>query len=390
MAKTYDPNVDYMKKMEEAAAKGDYEQAAYYEEKRNEKIKGEGLSQYSLSHKYEAYLPVTTEKKMKEIFQKLESREPFSYDVEGDKLYSQYKDHYTKAGSLAREDAIAQGSALTGGYGNSYAMTLGQEAYDNQLERLEDLIPDLYKSAKDAYDAEGDALLDQYEALAKELEREQDAALAQEKLDYEKELNAQKLQQEQANAAEKAQKEAKEQAYSLAMSMLKEGLMPTQEVLKASGISQADALTLAGGKSSGTTSGSKTTGTKTTGTKTETEKTKDLTNAMWEKLRTSYQDGSRKENLTDFYRIRSMMEAQGYNVAAFDTWARQTYGKDYTSGKEKTVDYQSVLDLGYGPIGADRIQELLNLGVIEQYTQGDYIYYKKAKTPPALPIGYGT
>ena len=52
----YDPNVDYMKKMQEAAASGNYEQAAKYEQQRNEKIKSEGLSQYEQTDQYS--LPV--------------------------------------------------------------------------------------------------------------------------------------------------------------------------------------------------------------------------------------------------------------------------------------------------------------------------------------------
>lgn len=401
MTKTYDPNVDYMKKMEEAAAKGDYEQAAYYEEKRNEKIKGEGLSQYSLSHRYESYLPVTTEKKMEQILQKLESREPFSYDPEKDKLYTRYKEQYAKAGSLARADATAQGAALTGGYGNSYAMTLGQEAYDRQMEALEDLIPHLYDQAKSRYDREGDALLDQYEALAEELDKEREDSLAREKLEYSKQQDEAERLEAQATAAAKAQKEELDRAYQLALSMLKEGLMPSEDILGKSGISKEDASALyeanrpvvsaGGGSGGGSSSGSKSNGTSgsKTGT-TSTAKTKELTNTLWEKLRDFYRDGVRKENLQEFYNLHSMLTAQGYNVQPFDIWARQTYGEDYSSGKEKTVHWQSVLDLGYGPIGEDRIKELLHAGLIEQYTKGDYIYYKKAKTPPALPTGYST
>ena len=197
MGKTYDPNVDYSKKMEEAAAHGDFEQAAYYEEKRNEKIKGEGLSQYSLTHKYEEYLPLTTEKKMEDIFKKIQSREPFSYDLAGDKLYEQYKKEYAKAGSLAREDAVAQSAALTGGYGNSYGQTMGQQAYEGVMSGLKEVAEELYGRAWDEYSREEDGLWDQYSALSKELEAERKAAseeadreAAAEKLEYDRQTAA--------------------------------------------------------------------------------------------------------------------------------------------------------------------------------------------------------
>ncbi len=407
MGKTYDPSVDYMKKMEEAAQKGDFEQAAYYEEKRNEKIKGEGLSQYTLTHNYEAYLPQTTKKKMEEIFQKLEAREPFSYDLQGDKLYAQYRDRYSQAGNLAKEDATAQAAALTGGYGNSYAVTLGQAAYDREMERLEALVPQLYDRAKEAYDAEGDSLMDQYQALAKELEQEEKLALEQEKMEQQRLKEEQQREQDRLAAAAKAEKEERDKAYSLALSMLNQGLMPSDELLDRSGLNGKDAQAIyganqpksAGGASgngassgSGGGKGNSTGGKQTssgTGSSSAGNKGKDLTNTLWEKLRTAYAAGMKSGDLQNFYGLHSMMEAQGYNVSPFDTWARQTYGKDYSTGKEKTIHWQSVLDLGYGPIGEDRLQQLLAAGIIEQYTQGDYIYFKKAQGTPALPKGYG-
>lgn len=379
MAKTYDPSVDYMKKMEEAAALGDYEQAAFYEEKRNEKIKGEGLSQYAQTHTYEAYLPKTTAQKMEDILGKLRSREPFSYDVNGDKLYAQYKEQYTKAGKLAREDAQAQAASLTGGYGNSYGQTVGQVAYDRELDRLTDLVPELYSRAKEAYDTEGEDLLEQYDRLAKDLDRQQEEAARLEKQEYERQLAREEKDYQQ-------QKAERDKAYSLALSMLKEGLMPSQEVLGKSGISSSDAQKLYGanlpkGSSSGGGGGG------SSSKETKEDKGKSLTNTMWEKLRNAYRNGSKNEDLSDFLQLRSMMEAQGYDVGAFDTWARSAYGKDYTSGGKKTVDRDSVLALGYGPLDDEALARLLAAGEIEQYTRGDYIYYRKvSKTPtPVLP-----
>ena len=53
----YSKDVDYSKLMQEAAAKGDYARAAIYEAQRNEKIAGEGLTQYQQTNQYASYLP---------------------------------------------------------------------------------------------------------------------------------------------------------------------------------------------------------------------------------------------------------------------------------------------------------------------------------------------
>lgn len=71
----------------------------------------------------------------------------FSYDLESDPLYAQYKDQYTTLGKEAMQDAMAQNAALTGGYGSSYSQGAGQQAYEHYLGRLNDVIPELYAQA---------------------------------------------------------------------------------------------------------------------------------------------------------------------------------------------------------------------------------------------------
>lgn len=88
----------------------------------------------------------------------IEDRKPFNYDINGDALYQQYKDQYISNGNLAMMDTIGQASAMTGGYGNSYAQTAGNQAYQGYLQQLNDRIPELYKLAYDQYNDEGNAL----------------------------------------------------------------------------------------------------------------------------------------------------------------------------------------------------------------------------------------
>ncbi len=378
MGKTYDASVDYMKKIQQAEERGDLEQAAYYEEKRNEKILGEGLSQYALTHKYEAYLPKTTAQKMEQVLAKLNSREPFSYDLAGDKLYARYKEQYTKAGQLAREDAAAQAASLTGGYGNSYGQAAGQSAYDKTMDRLTELVPELYDRAREAYDQEGKDILAQYDRLAKDLDRQQEEAARLDQEEYERQLAKEEQEYER-------QKAEQDKAYSLALSMLKEGLMPSQDILGKSGIDPTDAEKLYGAyqpKDKTTSTGSSGGKTGTTTNKESSSQTKEdtgktLSNTLWEKLLSAYQKGAKAEDLTNFQQLRSMLEAQGYDVGAFDRWARNTFGNTYSSGGKKLIDEKNVLSLGYGPVTEDRLADLVAQGKIGYYTRGDYIYYFK-------------
>ena len=71
----------------------------------------------------------------------------FKYDVNGDALYQQYKDQYLTQGKLAMQDAMGQAAAMTGGYGNSYAASVGQQAYQGYVQQLNDKVPELYQLA---------------------------------------------------------------------------------------------------------------------------------------------------------------------------------------------------------------------------------------------------
>ena len=97
---------------------------------------------------------------------KILNREKFSYDVNGDALYQQYKDQYTTQGKMAMMDTMGQAAAMTGGYGNSYAQNVGQQAYQGYLQQLNDKVPELYQLALSQYNREGEDLYNQYSLFA--------------------------------------------------------------------------------------------------------------------------------------------------------------------------------------------------------------------------------
>ena len=102
----------------------------------------------------------------KDVVDKILNREKFSYDLNGDALYQQYKDKYIKQGKMAMQDTMGQAAAMTGGYGNSYAASVGNQAYQASLENLNDIIPELYQMAYDKYNQEGQDLYNQYSLLS--------------------------------------------------------------------------------------------------------------------------------------------------------------------------------------------------------------------------------
>lgn len=78
----------------------------------------------------------------------------FSYDINGDALYNQYKNQYMAQGKKAMQDSMAQAALLTGGYGNSYGAAVGNQAYQSYLNQLNDRIPELYNLALSRYNTE--------------------------------------------------------------------------------------------------------------------------------------------------------------------------------------------------------------------------------------------
>ena len=100
-----------------------------------------------------------------------QNRGPFSYDFNSDALYQQYKDQYIKQGQLAMMDTMGQAAAMTGGYGNSYAQTVGQQVYNQNLGQLNEIMPELYGMAYDKYQQEGQEMLNLY-SLYSGLEQE--------------------------------------------------------------------------------------------------------------------------------------------------------------------------------------------------------------------------
>ena len=99
------------------------------------------------------------------MLDKILNRTPFSYDMNADPIYQQYKDQYVRQGQTAARDVTGQMAALSGGYGNSYAATAGNQAYQASLAQLNNIIPQLYGQAASNYYQQGQQMLGNLSAL---------------------------------------------------------------------------------------------------------------------------------------------------------------------------------------------------------------------------------
>lgn len=82
------------------------------------------------------------------------NREDFSYDLNADPLYLMARDNAVKEGNLAMRDTMGRASGMTGGYGNSYAQAVGQQAFDAYLQELNSQAPNYMNAAYQRYQDE--------------------------------------------------------------------------------------------------------------------------------------------------------------------------------------------------------------------------------------------
>ena len=105
------------------------------------------------------------QQQLDEAMEKILNREKFSYNLNGDALYRQYKDQAIQNGRLAMQDTLGQAAAMTGGFGSSYGQTAAQQAYRQQMANLGDKASALYDKARSEYGRQGTADKQAYDLL---------------------------------------------------------------------------------------------------------------------------------------------------------------------------------------------------------------------------------
>lgn len=71
----------------------------------------------------------------------------FNYSLTDDPAYQTYRDQYVHNGQMAAQNAAAEAAAQTGGYGSTAATAASQQAYNESLTQLNQIVPDLYNAA---------------------------------------------------------------------------------------------------------------------------------------------------------------------------------------------------------------------------------------------------
>lgn len=196
---------------------------------------------------------------LNDIYGQIMNRDPFQYNLNEDMLYQQAKDQYMLTGQQAMMDTMAMASAMSGGYGSSYASTAGNQAYQQHLTALNNMVPELYDRAFSRYQAEGEDLYNKYNLTMQADERDfsrytaaldqwnNDRAFGLDQYstlynqDYGQYSDALNYWTNLATTENSNYWNERDQAYKTAAAMLEQGKMPSADLLAAAGISPADA-----------------------------------------------------------------------------------------------------------------------------------------------------
>lgn len=180
-----------------------------------------------------------------DLVAQLQNRPAFEYNVETDPLYLQLRDIWKQDGLMAMEDTMGQAAQLTGGYGNSYAQTAGQQAYNNYLRQVNEMVPDLKEAARADYDAETNALLQQYSMLMEQDSQDYSRYMAELERQYQQERDAlsdQRYDQEWEYQQGQDQYNRQQQSYDRLLELIiATGYQPTAEELAAAGMTEQEA-----------------------------------------------------------------------------------------------------------------------------------------------------
>ena len=96
------------------------------------------------------------------VLNQIQNPKDFKYEFNGDNLFKSYADLYSQYAKQGMMDTMGQASALTGGYGNSYAQAVGQQQYQQNMLPLYEKGMELRDRAYQEYQDRYNNLLDQY------------------------------------------------------------------------------------------------------------------------------------------------------------------------------------------------------------------------------------
>lgn len=231
MAYGYEKDIDYKTLMENAAKSGDMARAAIFEAQNNERINGEGLPVQQTSL-YSQYLPAQQNvNPYQQELEKTMNGATVDYLLGGDAI-SAYKKAYLREADRTGRDTLGQYAAMTGGIPSTQAVAAASQAADYQKSKLAEQLPNLYQQQIDAAMNRWKELGAADERVAQILGVQVGALTADQAYQ-----NWNRKMQEDQFAWQKEQ-QARSDSYSLALTLLQSGQMPSDDLLTAAGISQ--------------------------------------------------------------------------------------------------------------------------------------------------------
>lgn len=355
---------------------------------------------------------------IQDLIQGILNREDFSYDPATDPLYQNYRKQYTREGQRATADTLGQAAAASGGIPSSYATTAAAQAGNYYAAQMTDKIPELYQLAYNQYlndynmqlsdlgvvqgaeqsdydkylnelnqyntDRAFDynAWLDEYNMTKDQLQ----TAQGLEQLDYTKYLN--ELQQfntdrefnygqlldeidsqtmERQEAVDNALRAAEFGDYSFLQAL---GITPSaQNLANFSRTASGSTSRSSGGGSSGGSSGG---GSSSTGGSTGTS-------AASAAMQRANANQGRVTSEADWNALvaaygEDTLRAAGYTYAG--SGGGSSSGDRSSSGEDSgyslsDLNTNSVLQLGIGPISYQTVEQLVEQGKVEAYTDSN-------------------
>ena len=87
---------------------------------------------------------------------------------------------------------------------------------------------------------------------------------------------------------------------------------------------------------------------------------------------------SKKSSSSSGSSIKKSSSSSGSSKVSKTRTSKGDNSEKVKSSSGKTIDMNSVLSLGYGPISASRLNQLVSQGLVEQYTSGNKIKFRKS------------
>ena len=302
----YSKDVDYSKLMQEAAAKGDYARAAIYEAQRNEKIAGEGLTQYQQTNQYASYLPGSSQGYKNPYTEELDAAIARMQDT------GAYKKQYLQEADRTMRDTLGKYATMTGGIPSTQAVAAASQQADYYKSQLGQQLADLDRQNAGLLLSASQNAQNEYQMMISEaLDRWTRLGYADDQVAQILGVGIGTPTSDQSYLNWQQGQQEKSDAYTMAMTLLQAGQMPGADTLAAAGITAEDAQKLyaayttprytgsgGGGRSSGSSSGSS---------------GKTLSDKLWNDLEKVWSSGD--ENA--FNNAVASLQARGYDVTPF-------------------------------------------------------------------------